>query len=271
MTTQVRTGDVQAPDQQLIAAQQIDRLAQQIAARFDPERIYLFGSYAYGQPTPDSDVDLMVIIDTDDISHQASEIRDSLDVAYSLDLLVRTPAYFAERLALGDFFVEQIAKHGKIVYDSGRSTLPEAIAHPPMQGPLYEQVGGAYLNKLTTEWVTKAERDFATLTRELQVTIAPNYDAVCFHAQLCAEKYFKAYLQEHGVRSSKTHELDKLLALCQGVDVSFAQLQGAVMGKLKDYAVDPRYPGTDPTPAEAQTADQNAAQIRAFVRAKLGI
>ncbi len=270
MATQIQNGEVEAPSQQLVSVQEIARLAQQIAAGFDPERIYLFGSYAYGQPTADSDVDLMVITDTDDMRHQASIIRDSLDFDYALDLLVRTPSYFAERLTLGDFFVEQIYQQGTVLYDSGRTILPEAIAHPPVPGPVYEQAGGAYMNKLTAEWVTKAERDFATLTRELQVTVAPNYDAVCFHAQQCAEKYFKAYLQEHGVRSGKIHELDKLLVLCNNVDPSFAQLQRAADG-LKGYAVEPRYPGTDPTLVQAQTADQNAAQIRAFVRAKLGI
>ncbi len=257
--------------QRLVPPHKIERLVQQIAVSFDPERIYLFGSYAYGQPMPDSDVDLMVIMEADDVRHQASVIRDSVDFDFPLDLLVRTPAYFAERLALGDFFIEQIYQQGKALYDSGRSTLAEEIAHPPAQGPVYEQAGGAYLNKLTAEWVKKAERDYLTITFIEQTNSSDFDDVICFHAQQCAEKYFKAYLQEHGVRSGKTHELDLLQTLCEKVDPSFAQLQGAVTGKLKDYAVDPRYPGTDPTPSETQIAYQNMMAIRAFVRTKLGI
>lgn len=271
MATQVRNSGVQVPSQQPVPMQGVVRLAQQIAAGFDPERIYLFGSYAYGQPITDSDIDLMVIMDTDDMRHQASIIRDSLDFDCSLDLLVRTPAYFAERLALGDFFIEQIAQHGKIVYDSGRSILPEAIAHPPVPGPVYEQVGGAILNKLTAEWVKKAEHDLLQATFALQFANNELDDGACYHARQCAEKYFKAYLQEHGVRSGKTHKLDKRQALCEGVDPGFAQLRSAVSGRLKDYAVDPRYPGTDPTPSETQIAYHNMTLIRAFVRAKLGI
>jgi HEPN domain-containing protein len=44
------------------------------------------------------------------------------------------------------------------------------------------------MNPLTLEWIEKAEGDFATATREFAVTEKPNYDAVCYHAQQCAEK-----------------------------------------------------------------------------------
>jgi HEPN domain-containing protein len=52
------------------------------------------------------------------------------------------------------------------------------------------------MKPITQEWVNKAEADFATAQREIQVTKTPNYDAVCFHAQQCIEKYLKACLQE---------------------------------------------------------------------------
>lgn len=254
----------------LIPRSAIDILAQQIARQFDPERIYLFGSYAYGQPTPDSDVDVMVMMDTEDMRGQAGRIRSAVKFAYPLDLLVRTPAYFAERLELGDFFIEQIAQHGRVLYDSGRRILDYAIAHPPVNGPQFEQMGGATLNKLTAEWVTKAERDYRSAMREASAPDDPNFDLACYLAQQCAEKYLKAYLQEHGIHSGKTHELDILLVLCQTADPSFAQLQSFAVG-LKDYAVDPRYPGFTGTADKAQAAYQDASAIRAFVRAKLGV
>lgn len=50
------------------------------------------------------------------------------------------------------------------------------------------------MNPLTTEWVEKAEGDYATAKRESRVRRNPNYDAVCFHAQQMAEKYLKAFL-----------------------------------------------------------------------------
>jgi HEPN domain-containing protein len=55
------------------------------------------------------------------------------------------------------------------------------------------------MNPITNEWIDKAEGDFATAQRELQVVNDANYDAVCFHAQQCIEKYLKARLQEAGI------------------------------------------------------------------------
>ena len=50
------------------------------------------------------------------------------------------------------------------------------------------------MKPLTSEWVEKAEADRSTARRELRVRKAPNFDAVCFHSQQCAEKYLKAVL-----------------------------------------------------------------------------
>ena len=55
------------------------------------------------------------------------------------------------------------------------------------------------MQALTSEWVTKAEGDFVTARRELRARVLPNYDAACFHAAQCAEKYFKARLQEANI------------------------------------------------------------------------
>jgi HEPN domain-containing protein len=52
------------------------------------------------------------------------------------------------------------------------------------------------MQPLTIEWTQKAEGDLATARRELRACLAPNFDAACFHAQQCAEKYLKALLQE---------------------------------------------------------------------------
>jgi hypothetical protein len=66
----------------------------------------------------------------------------------------------------------------------------------------------------TAEWVTKAEGDFLTAGRELRARKSPNYDAVCFHAQQCAEKYLKAVLQETDRHIPKIHNLIELMLLC---------------------------------------------------------
>lgn len=70
------------------------------------------------------------------------------------------------------------------------------------------------MNPLTLEWVQKAEGDYVAAWREYRARKAPNYDAACFHAQQCVEKYLKAVLQEAGVYFTKTHDLEALLNLC---------------------------------------------------------
>ena len=93
-------------------------LSQQIAQAFHPKKIILFGSYADGEPTADSDVDLMVLMNTPLRNRQqAALIARALDYHFGLDLLVRTPEQFQERIALGDPFVRRIAQTGKVLYE----------------------------------------------------------------------------------------------------------------------------------------------------------
>lgn len=81
------------------------------------------------------------------------------------------------------------------------------------------------MNPITSEWVQKAEGDFATAKRELQVSIEPNYDAVCFHAQQCVEKYLKAKLQEANVQFGKIHDLPTLLDLILPIETTWNTLR----------------------------------------------
>ena len=69
------------------------------------------------------------------------------------------------------------------------------------------------MSPLAKEWVEKAEADLATASRELAAAEYPNYDAVCFHAQQCAEKYLKGVLEQNHVHVPKTHDLGELLEL----------------------------------------------------------
>ena len=126
------------------------------------------------------------------------------------------------------------------------------------------------MNPAVTEWVSKAEGDFLTAGRELRARKSPNYDAVCFHAQQCAEKYLKAVLQENGKRIPKIHFLLELLALILKFDGSYEFLK-ADLEVLEDYAVRFRYPGEVAEKEEAQSAYAAADIVRAFVKQKLGV
>jgi len=100
-----------------ITQEQIQEYSDRIAAEFKPERIILFGSYAYGAPTADSDVDLLIIMPFEgDSIRKVVEIRGAVHAGFPLDLLVRTPAQVEQRIAWNDWFMREIVEKGKVVY-----------------------------------------------------------------------------------------------------------------------------------------------------------
>ncbi len=100
----------------------IRAVVKQIVENFQPEKIILFGSYAYGQPKPESDVDLLVVMDTSLRSRQQRlEISRVLSPRpFPLDIIVRTPKQLEERIAMGDLFLLEIVTGGKVLYEQHR-------------------------------------------------------------------------------------------------------------------------------------------------------
>src|SRR5437588_6071931 len=95
----------------------IRRFARQVAERFGPEKIILFGSHAYGEPHADSDVDILVIMPARNEIDQACRIDSVTEPPFPLDLIVRTPKNMAWRLKEGDWFLREIVAKGKVLYD----------------------------------------------------------------------------------------------------------------------------------------------------------
>lgn len=125
------------------------------------------------------------------------------------------------------------------------------------------------MNPLTREWAQKAEGDFATAARELRARKSPNYDAACFHAQQCAEKYLKGLLQEWSVPFGKTHNLIALLEAIIERDPSWELLRPDVEA-LTGFAVVFRYPGENADKPTARSAVLHCRTIRSKARQMLG-
>ena len=103
----------------MVTTQQIEEFCRKIAQDFHPERIILFGSCAYGEPSADSDIDLLVIMPFEGgQSEQAIRILNRLNVLAPIDLLVRTPKQVQERLSMGDPFMQDIVERGKVMYEA---------------------------------------------------------------------------------------------------------------------------------------------------------
>ena len=91
----------------------IEKISEEIKKKFNPQKINLFGSYAYGNPTRSSDIDLFIIIDTKlPVRKQAFLIRKEIKSSVPIDIIVRTPEQVEERIKMGDFFIKQIIQKG---------------------------------------------------------------------------------------------------------------------------------------------------------------
>src|SRR5215472_9322676 len=101
----------------------IRRFARQVAERFHPDKIILFGSYASGTPRADSDVDILVVMPARNQLDQAVKIELACDPPFPLDIIVRTPHNMQWRLAEGDSFLREITTKGKVLYEKDHARM----------------------------------------------------------------------------------------------------------------------------------------------------
>jgi len=122
----------------------------------------------------------------------------------------------------------------------------------------------------TAEWIEKAEGDFRTAGREKNSAEYPNFDAACFHAQQCAEKYLKARLVEADKDFPKTHDLSAILNLVLPLEPSWESLRED-LERLTDLGVEVRYPGTTADLEDTEEAMRTAQHVRRIVRTALKV
>ena len=99
--------------------EQVQEICDTIAREFHPEKIVVFGSHAYGNPGPFSDLDLLVVMPFEGSPlQQAARIITRVKPQLGIDLIVRTPEQVAKRLALQDAFMREILERGKVAYEA---------------------------------------------------------------------------------------------------------------------------------------------------------
>ena len=100
-------------------------VSRQVAEKFHPEKIILFGSYAYGKPHEESDVDLLVIMPTRDVTAQSLRILSAFERPFSLDLIVRTPWQVKRGLQEDDcdWFLREVMEKGKVLYEAPHRSM----------------------------------------------------------------------------------------------------------------------------------------------------
>ena len=98
---------------------EIENFKKRIVEKFRPQKIILFGSYAYGTPGDESDVDFLVILPfKGKAAFKAAEVLDKTQPSIPVDPIVRTPGQVKTRLAQNDFFLREVMKRGKTLYEA---------------------------------------------------------------------------------------------------------------------------------------------------------
>ena len=251
----------------MVTRQEIQATCDDIVREFAPLQVILFGSHAYGTPTEDSDVDLLVVmpIPKTEFRNKAVEIRQRIPDRFSMDLLVRSPEEIAYRVSYNDWFLREITEKGELLH--GNDT-PYNIEIP--QGMTnFVTKEKACINPLTLEWIEKAENDYAAVQHLLQAT-NPLHDIICFHLQQCVEKYLKAWLQEANIPFSKTPDLEDLLKLITPTMPAW-NVWKPDLKITTAYAVDSRYPGDSATDEDTQHAMRICEDVRHTIRTQLDL
>jgi HEPN domain-containing protein len=122
----------------------------------------------------------------------------------------------------------------------------------------------------TQEWIEKAEGDWATMLRENLVVVNPNFDAICFHAQQCVEKYLKGRLCEADINFRRTHDLLNLLDSLLEIEPTWIEFE-ELIGELSIFAVAYRYPGFAATREQSTKSAENCKIVRDLVRNYFGL
>ena len=241
----------------MVTRQEIQATCDDIVREFSPLQVILFGSYAYGTPTEESDVDLLVVMEIpeSETRRQAVEIDQRIPHRFHMDLLVRSPEEIAYRVSYNDWFLREITEKGEVLYSTVDFLEKSSRKRKDVMNPL------------TLEWIQKAEDDYHTIDL-LQQSETASRDIICFHAQQCIEKYLKAWLQAADIHFTKTHDLKELLNLIVPTIPDWDAWRSD-LSTLSRHAVDFRYPGKSASAKDAKHAIDVCNTVRQAVREHL--
>jgi predicted nucleotidyltransferase len=201
--------NVESEGVRAVSAETLQTMVQRLVDAIQPEEIILFGSHAYGAPRPESDIDLLVIMNSDLPRRERRKVVDRAlgRIPGLVDVHVYTPQEIVRALSIGNFFVREMVTRGRVLYARGPLCHPSGHAGPV---DLTFAVGGE-VDDVTDPlaWAAKAEDDYTNAQSVLRRK-RPLTGISCFHSQQCVEKYFKALLVSLGQGFPKLHDLVEL-------------------------------------------------------------
>lgn len=178
----------------MLQSQVVDRLARSLA----PKAIYLFGSRAWGNPSPVSDFDLVLLLNDDTPINQSSYYKayaSLTDLEFAKDILLMHEATFKKRSLIKGSLPYKVIHEGVLIYEH----LPAVIPNTDM-----------YMEEkliLVSQWLHKAQTDLKT-AKLLQNEV---FETAVYHAQQAAEKALKGLLLFYDHPLQKTHDIGRLI------------------------------------------------------------
>lgn len=242
---------------------------------YEPEKVILFGSLARGETDEFSDIDLIVIKDTEERFFQRLlDVTAYLPRDVTIDALVYTPGEIEAMVKGGNPFIQQALEEGQVLYEKPPGGGEGNVA-PPWEKPI--QKGRSFVKEalLTARrWLAQAEHSLTATQALLEAGFAAE---ACFHAEQTAQLALKAFLYARGRRRITIHSVLELAQQCAAEDGDFSPLV-EYGGTLDRYYLSTRYPDALPAPAvpfesftdrEARQALGYATEIVELVRAKV--
>ena len=232
----------------MVTEQQIELATNIIVKAVQPQKIYLFGSYANGTASENSDIDFLIVMQDRKRGkfEIASMIHDKINVVLpkSQDLIIDYADRFERFASIPYSLIGHIVSTGKLLYESWKKELIEG-------------------------WYKKADEDI--LTAEVVIEASHRlYDVAAFHAQQGVEKYIKAFLVFCEIFPPKVHGIKELIDLAVTFDSSFQKIRSAE--SLTKFAVRSRYPDDfEINKEDAIEIVQKAKEVRDFVKNKIEI
>lgn len=126
------------------------------------------------------------------------------------------------------------------------------------------------MQPITREWIEKAEEDWNVMWKAYRARKHPAYNATCFHAQQCAEKYLKGRLEEVGLPFNRTHDLLQLLQQTLTIEPGWITMR-PTLDYLNSFSVLYRYPGYSANKLEAKDAVSACRTVRRIIRVAFGL
>jgi HEPN domain-containing protein/predicted nucleotidyltransferase len=159
----------------------LEAVVERLVATYQPDRIILFGSRGDGQPRPDSDIDLLIVKETDrrPLDRRIEVERLLADRRIPLDLLVYTPQELRSLYAVGDPFILSALERGRVLY----------------------------MRTATAAWLRDAQEELESASILLDHR---KHRGACLHSQQCVEKALKALVLERGRQPARTHDVVEL-------------------------------------------------------------